>query len=81
MSERAARVGGSRYLYEPFDAASARIDAHERITDERWIALERRLVRIEDVLDRLERRFWLAVSGTAALLATDIAYSFLRNAP
>ncbi len=67
--------GGSKYLYEPFDAASARIDAHERVTDERWMALERRLAMIEKSLERLEKRIWLAVYGAASLFAADVAIS------
>ena len=39
----AARGGGSRFLYEPFDAAAARIEVNERIQEERWAQLERRL--------------------------------------
>ncbi len=70
--------GGSKYLYEPFDAASARIDAHERVTDERWIGLERRLTMIEKSLERLEKRMWLAVYGAASLFAADIAFSVFR---
>ena len=81
MSAGGRRGGGSRYLYEPFDATSARIEAHERITEERWIALERRLTAIEGMLDRLERRLWLAVTGVAGFLATDIAYELLTTSP
>ena len=80
MSERNARTGGSRFLYEPFDAASARIEAHERVTEERWINLERRLQHIEGLLDRMERRIWLAVSGMAGFLAADVAYAFMTSA-
>ena len=79
MTSKPARIGGSRFLYEPFDAASARIDANERINDERWNALERRLVRLEEVIDRIERRMWLAMSGVAGFLAADIAISFLKT--
>lgn len=57
------RGGGSRFLYEPFDVAAARIEANERVTDERWNGLERRLQTIEMMLERLERRLWLAVYG------------------
>lgn len=70
--------GGSRYLYEPFDAASARIEAHERVTDERWNGLERRLAVIEKSLERLEKRMWLAVYGAASLFAADIAFSVFQ---
>ncbi len=61
MTER--RRSGSRFLYEPFDMATARIEAHERLIDERWAGLERRLQSIEAMLERLERRLWLAVYG------------------
>jgi hypothetical protein len=72
------RGGGSRFLYEPFDAAHARIDVHERLTEERWAQLERRLIEIEATLERLEGRLWIAVSGAAALILTDIAYGLLQ---
>lgn len=72
-------VGGSRFLYEPFNATAARIDAHERLTEERWTNLERRLQGIEGLLDRMERRLWLAVFGVAAFLASDVAMSFLQT--
>lgn len=72
------RGGGSRYLYEPFDAANARIEANERVIAERWHGLERRLVMIENTLERLEKRLWLAVYGAAGMLAADVAYGFLK---
>ncbi len=81
MSDPRTRGGGSRFLYEPFDRASARIDAHERVTEERWKALERRLAQIEDGLDRLEKRVWIAVFGSAAFLASELAYSIYVNSP
>ena len=73
------RETGSRFLYEPFDAHSARMEVHERVTEERWTALERRLLAIEGLLDRQERRMWLAVWGIATFLAADAAYSFLST--
>jgi len=81
MSEPRTRISGSRYLYEPFDRAQARIETHERVTDERWRALERRLEQIEHGLDRLERRLWLAVFGCAAFLAAEMASAFLTQSP
>ncbi len=72
------RGGGSRFLYEPFDVASARIDVTERINEERWAQLERRLNHIETMLDRLEKRIWVAVYGAASLILTDIAYGLIR---
>jgi hypothetical protein len=63
-----ARVSGSRYLYDPFDAASARIEANERVLQERWASLERRLDAIELGLERMERRLWLAVFGVVSVV-------------
>lgn len=65
MSARRA-VGGSRYLYDSFEAAQARIDAQERVFEARKEALEFRMVRLEQAVERLERRLWLAVYGVAA---------------
>jgi len=61
--------GGSRYLYEPFEAA-ARLETHEKVTEERWRSLERRLGTIEAALERLERRLWVAVYGVVAVVLT-----------
>ncbi len=66
MSRRPA--GGSRFLYDSFDAAAARIEANERVAEERWAALEYRLGQIEAALERFEKRLWLGVWGVAAFL-------------
>ncbi len=76
MSER-VRGGGSRFLYEPFDAAGARIEANERVTAERWTGLERRLLMIETTLERLERRLWLALYGVAGFVLLQGVFSLL----
>ncbi len=70
---------GSRYLYEPFDSAHARIETHERVTEERWSALERRLSGIEAAIDRLEKRLWLAVYGAAAAMISQVFNGFLSQ--
>ena len=61
-------IGGSRYLYAPFDAANARIEANERVQEERWAALTFRLHGIETALMRLEKRLWLAVFGVVSVI-------------
>ncbi|WP_102224344.1 GTA head formation protein, RCAP_rcc01685 family [Acidimangrovimonas sediminis] len=63
MEGRKPPGGGSRFLYDSFDATAARIEANERVAEERWTGLERRLGQIEVALDRLERRIWMAVYG------------------
>lgn len=70
MSAR-QEAGGSRYLYAPFDAANARIEANERVLEERWQALSFRLESIETALERLERRLWLAVFGVVSVVLAE----------
>ncbi|THD84363.1 hypothetical protein E7811_01000 [Aliigemmobacter aestuarii] len=79
MSAR-GQQGGSRFLYDSFDAATARIEANERVAEERWAGLEYRLGRIEDTLERLEKRIWLGVYGVAAFLLAQGAEAILRAA-
>ncbi|MFN3936640.1 MAG: hypothetical protein ACK4KW_03580 [Gemmobacter sp.] len=69
---------GSRFLYDSFDAAAARIEANERVAEERWVALERRLAQIDGALERLERRIWLGVYGVAAFLLAQGAEAILK---
>ncbi len=80
MSER-DQTGGSRYLYAPFDAANARIEANERVLEERWQALTFRLEGIEGAISRLERRLWLAVFGVVSVvLAQGVKELIFMNA-
>ena len=79
MSERVEQAG-SRFLYDSFDAAAARIEANERVANERWAALEFRLGLIDAGLDRLEKRIWLGVYGVAAFLLTQGAEALIRAA-
>lgn len=72
--------GGSRFLYDSFDATAARLEANERVADERWTALERRLLQIDVTLERLERRLWLGVYGVAVFLLAQGAEALLRGA-
>jgi hypothetical protein len=81
MSVRRPTGGGSRYLYDSFDAAQARIDANERVSDERWLALEFRLGRIEETLERLERRLWLTVYGVLGAILAQLGVSLLPGLP
>lgn len=72
--------GGSRFLYDSFDAASARIEANERVAEERWAALDYRLGHIDAMLERLEKRIWLTVYGVAGFLLAQGAEAVLRAA-
>ncbi|MFC7705004.1 hypothetical protein ACFQXB_12430 [Plastorhodobacter daqingensis] len=70
-------TGGSRYLYDSFDAASARIEANERVAEERWAGLEYRLQQMEATLERLEKRLWLAVYGVVAVILAQGVQSLI----
>ena len=75
------RSGGSRYLYEPFNATAAKVQTIEAVSDERFRSLDRRLDAIEATLERLERRLWLAVYGVVALFLAEAAYSLMNIQP
>jgi hypothetical protein len=75
-----APAGGSRFLFDSFDAAAARIEANERVAEERWAALDYRLELIDQALERLERRIWLGVTGVAVFLLTQMAEALLSAA-
>lgn len=71
---------GSRFLYDSFDAAAARIEANERVSEERWAALDYRLSQIDAVLERLEKRIWVGVYGVAAFMLAQMAETVIRAA-
>ena len=71
MTPRKSPETGSRFLYDSFDAASARIEANERVAEERWAALDFRLGQIDAVLERLEKRIWLGVFGAVGVELLD----------
>lgn len=72
--------GGSRFLFDSFDAATARVEALERVSDERWSALDYRLGHIEASLERLEKRIWVMVFGVAAFLLAQGAEAVVAAA-
>ena len=80
MSARKPGESGSRFVYASFDAAAARIEANERVAEERWAALDWRLGQIDAVLERLEKRIWLGVYGVAAFLLAQGAEALLKAA-
>ncbi|MEL6584865.1 MAG: hypothetical protein AAFQ36_13630 [Pseudomonadota bacterium] len=75
------RFGGSRYLYEPFDAASARVETLEQVLIARWEALEQRLVSLETKIDTMERRMWMAVYALASVIVAEIVFAVLPGTP
>ena len=81
MSEERTHGGGSRFLYDSFDAAAARIEANERVSKLQFEALADRLARIEAMIERLEKRLWLAVYGVVGVVLAQGVISLLDAAP
>ncbi|MCR9150358.1 MAG: hypothetical protein NXH83_09300 [Rhodobacteraceae bacterium] len=70
------RGGGSRYLKEPFDCTHGpRIEKNEEIMALRFATVEARLVRIEALIERLERRVWMIVFGVVAVVLGEAVQS------
>ncbi len=71
---------GSRFLYEPFDQNEVRFEMVERVSEEKWAALEFRLGLMEATLERLDRRLWLAVFGVVGVILAEAAQGLMAHA-
>ncbi len=71
-----------RLAYDPkmFDPA-VRIEANERLAALQFEMLNTRLDRIEEAMERLEKRLWLTVFGVAAAILTQAFQSFMTVTP
>ena len=79
MSEEGLQA---RYGFEAFDCAPAlRLEAHERVSRLQHDALTQRLEKIEQAMDRLERRLWLAVYGVVAAILAQAFQPVLATLP
>ncbi len=68
--------------YEPFECAPGlRLAAHERVSAIHHENLCRQLDRLEEMMERLERRLWLAVYGVAAVILAQAVQSFVAAVP
>ncbi len=73
---------GRRYGFEAFDCAPAlRLEAHERLSKLHVDGLNQRLERIETMIERLEKRLWLAVYGVVAVILAQAFQSILVAVP
>ena len=71
-----------RRLSEPFACAPAlRLEAHERVAKLQFDSLNRRLDKIEALIERLEKRLWLTVYGVVAVILAQAVESFMHVAP
>lgn len=74
-------MDGSRFVKEPFDWHDQRFDTQERIMALQFGQVERRLERIEGLIEGLERRLWMTVYGVVAVILTQAVQSILEYAP
>ena len=74
-------MDGSRFVKEPFDWHDQRFDTQERIMALQFGQVERRLERIEALIEGLERRLWMTVYGVVAVILTQAVQSILEYAP
>jgi hypothetical protein len=69
-------------LPERFDCAPGlRLAAHEKVSAIHHDHVCRRLDRLEEMLERLERRLWLAVYGVAAVILAQAFQSVIAATP
>ena len=68
--------------YESFDCAPGlRLAAHERVAQIHHETLTRRMAQLEERMEKLERRLWLAVYGVVAVILTQALQSILVATP
>lgn len=60
---------------------SLRIEAQERLVALQFAQLNTHMVKIEAMMDRLERRLWLAVYGVVAVILAQGVEQILNAAP
>lgn len=65
------------FLCEP----GVRLQAFERVHDIHNKNIERRLDRIEEMMERLEKRLWLTVYGVVAVILAQAVQSLLAVTP
>jgi hypothetical protein len=67
--------------FERFECAPGlRLQAHERVADIQHKNLLARLERVEEMIERLEKRLWLTVYGIVAVILGQGLQSILATA-
>lgn len=82
MSEIRRPPGGSRFLFEPFEYGPQEVRAaQEKLLEMQFAGIDGRLTRIEAVMERLERRLWLAVYGVVGTILAQAASQLITITP
>ncbi|PIE14420.1 MAG: hypothetical protein CSA70_01275 [Rhodobacterales bacterium] len=75
-------VDDKRYGFEAFDCAPAlRLEAHERVAKLQTDGINRRLDKIEAMMERLEKRLWLTVYGVVGVILAQAMQSIVNAVP
>jgi hypothetical protein len=69
--------GADRFLCAP----GLKLEAHERLAALQFKQIGEAIVKLEQVIERLEKRLWLTVYGVAAAILTDAVYSIIAKLP
>lgn len=78
----ATRDGGSRYLKEPFDCTHVqRFETTERVMELQFEAVDKRLARIEALIEAFEKRLWMTIYGVVGVVLTQAVVTILDLAP
>ncbi|MGC1504859.1 MAG: hypothetical protein WA782_12060 [Sulfitobacter sp.] len=73
---------GDPAMYERFDCAPGlKLEAHERLTALHQENLAKRMDRLDEMMERMERRLWLTVYGVVAVILTQAVQSVMAVAP
>lgn len=68
--------------FERFECAPGlRLQAHERVSDIQHTNLMSRLDRVEEMMERLEKRLWLTVFGIVAVILGQGLQSIMTAVP
>ncbi len=68
--------------YERFDCAPGlKLQAHERVSEIHHQNMVQRMQRIEEMIERMERRLWLTVYGVVGVILAQAVQSILVVAP
>jgi len=75
-------MSDERKIFEQFDCAPGlRLAAHERVSQIHHDNLNKRLDRLDEMMERLERRLWLTVYGVVAVILAQAFQSFVAAVP
>jgi len=67
---------------EPFACAPGlRLTAHEKLAEVQFRQIGEAILKLEAVIERLEKRLWLTVYGVVAAILTDAMMSILTKLP